>query len=71
MIESMEVLKDAASLPSMVRRRANGVVIITTKTGAANGGRAQISIAASSPSSRWERRLKSLMLLSISSITKY
>ncbi|MBD9016588.1 MAG: TonB-dependent receptor [Prevotella sp.] len=43
MIESMEVLKDAASAAIYGAQAGNGVVIITTKTGAANGGKAQIS----------------------------
>ena len=37
MIESMEVLKDAASAAIYGAQAGNGVVIITTKTGAANG----------------------------------
>ena len=43
MIQSMEVLKDAASAAIYGAQAGNGVVIITTKTGAANGGKAQIS----------------------------
>ena len=43
MIESMEVLKDAASAAIYGAQAGNGVVIITTKNGAANGGKAQIS----------------------------
>ena len=43
MIESMEVLKDAASAAIYGAQAGNGVIIITTKTGAANGGKAQIS----------------------------
>ncbi len=43
MIESMEVLKDAASAAIYGAQAGNGVVIITTKTGAANGGKAKIS----------------------------
>ena len=43
MIESMEVLKDAASAAIYGAQAGNGVVIITTKSGAANGGKAQIS----------------------------
>ena len=42
-IASMEVLKDAASAAIYGAQAGNGVVIITTKTGAANGGKAQIS----------------------------
>ena len=62
MIESMEVLKDAASAAIYGAQAGNGVVIITTKTGAANGGKHRFPIAASSLSSRWERRQISLML---------
>ena len=43
MIESMEVLKDAASAAIYGAQAGNGVIIITTKTGAANGGKAEIS----------------------------
>lgn len=43
MIESMEVLKDAASAAIYGAEAGNGVVIITTKTGAANGSKAQIT----------------------------
>ena len=43
MIESMEVLKDAASAAIYGAQAGNGVIIITTKNGAANGGKAQIS----------------------------
>ena len=43
MIESMEVLKDAASAAIYGAQAGNGVVIITTKNGGANGGKAQIS----------------------------
>ncbi len=43
MIESMEVLKDAASAAIYGAQAGNGVVIITTKNGAANGGKAEIS----------------------------
>lgn len=43
MIESMEVLKDAASAAIYGAQAGNGVVIITTKSGAANGGKAEIS----------------------------
>ncbi len=43
MIESMEVLKDAASAAIYGAQAGNGVVIITTKNGAANGGKVQIS----------------------------
>lgn len=43
MIESIEVLKDAASAAIYGAQAGNGVVIITTKSGAANGGKAEIS----------------------------
>ena len=43
MIESMEVLKDAASAAIYGAQAGNGVVLITTKTGAAGGGTAKIS----------------------------
>ncbi len=43
MIESMEVLKDAASAAIYGAQAGNGVIIITTKNGAANGGKAQVS----------------------------
>jgi len=43
MIESMEVLKDAAAAAIYGAQAGNGVVLITTKTGAANGGTAHIT----------------------------
>ena len=43
MIESMEVLKDAASAAIYGAQAGNGVVLITTKTGAANNGTAHIT----------------------------
>ena len=43
MIESMEVLKDAASAAIYGAQAGNGVVLITTKTGAASNGTAHIS----------------------------
>ena len=43
MIQSMEVLKDAASAAIYGAQAGNGVIIITTKSGAANGGKAEIS----------------------------
>ena len=43
MIESMEVLKDAASAAIYGAQAGNGVVLITTKTGAAAGGTAHIT----------------------------
>ena len=42
-IETIQILKDASAGAIYGSRAANGVVIITTKTGAANGGKAQIS----------------------------
>ncbi len=43
MIESMEILKDAASAAIYGAQAGNGVVLITTKSGAESGGKAQIS----------------------------
>ena len=43
MIASMEVLKDAASAAIYGAQAGNGVVLITTKTGAANNGTASIT----------------------------
>ena len=43
MIESMEVLKDAASAAIYGAQAGNGVVLITTKTGAADNGTAHIT----------------------------
>ena len=43
MIESMEVLKDAASAAIYGDQAGNGVVLITTKTGASDGGTAHIT----------------------------
>ena len=43
MIESMEILKDAASAAIYGAQAGNGVVLITTKTGAAAGGTAHIT----------------------------
>jgi len=43
MIESMEVLKDAASAAIYGAQAGNGVVLITTKTGAMNNGTAHIT----------------------------
>jgi TonB-linked SusC/RagA family outer membrane protein len=42
-IESMEILKDAASAAIYGAQAGNGVVLITTKSGAENGGKAQVS----------------------------
>ena len=43
MIESMEVLKDAAAAAIYGAQAGNGVVLITTKSGASNNGTASIS----------------------------
>ncbi|MBR4898468.1 MAG: TonB-dependent receptor [Prevotella sp.] len=43
MIESMEILKDAASAAIYGAQAGNGVVLITTKSGAESGGKAQVS----------------------------
>ncbi len=43
MIESMEILKDAASAAIYGAQAGNGVVLITTKTGAAKGGKSAIT----------------------------
>ncbi len=43
LIESMEVLKDAASAAIYGAEAGNGVVLITTKTGASNGGRSKVT----------------------------
>lgn len=43
MIESMEVLKDAASAAIYGAQAGNGVVLITTKSGAKGGGKSQIA----------------------------
>lgn len=43
MIESMEVLKDAASAAIYGAQAGNGVVLITTKTGAKSGGKTSVT----------------------------
>ena len=43
MIESMEILKDAASAAIYGAEAGNGVVLITTKSGAANNGRSSVT----------------------------
>ena len=43
MIESMEILKDAASAAIYGAQAGNGVVLITTKTGAEKGGTSQVT----------------------------
>ena len=43
MIESMEILKDAASAAIYGAQAGNGVVLITTKTGAASNGTSSIT----------------------------
>lgn len=45
-IESLTVLKDAAASSLYGSRAANGVVIITTKKGTANGGKAKVNFRA-------------------------
>ncbi len=44
-IESMQVLKDAASASIYGSRAANGVIIITTKNGKANGDKVNVSFS--------------------------
>ncbi|MCF8226547.1 MAG: TonB-dependent receptor [Bacteroidales bacterium] len=44
-IESLEVLKDASATAIYGSRGANGVIIITTKSGLAGGGKPQISFS--------------------------
>ena len=68
MIESMEVLKDAASAASMVRRQVMVSLSLLPRRVLPMAVRLRFLTAASSPSSRWERGLISLMLLSILSI---
>jgi TonB-linked SusC/RagA family outer membrane protein len=46
MIESMEILKDAASAAIYGAEAGNGVVLITTKSGASNNGRSSITYGA-------------------------
>src|SRR5574344_241089 len=46
MIESMEVLKDAASAAIYGAEAGNGVVLITTKTGAASNGTSSLTYSA-------------------------
>ena len=46
MIASMEILKDAASAAIYGAEAGNGVVLITTKSGAANNGRSSITYGA-------------------------
>lgn len=55
-IESIEVLKDAASAAIYGSRGSNGVIIVTTKTG--KKGEPQISLNASAGISTLERRMK-------------
>lgn len=43
MIQSMEILKDAASAAIYGAQAGNGVVLITTKNGAESGGKAQVT----------------------------
>ena len=46
MIESMEILKDAASAAIYGAEAGNGVVLITTKSGAGNNGRSSVTYGA-------------------------
>ena len=59
-IESMTVLKDASSTAIYGSRASNGVIIITTKRGKANGGRPQITfstdLSAQTVSKKFERQ---------------
>ena len=56
MIESMEVLKDAASAAIYGAQAGNGVVLITTKTGSAEKGRASVTYAGKSTLQNFTRR---------------
>ena len=56
MIESMEVLKDAASAAIYGAQAGNGVVLITTKTGSAEKGRASVTYAGKSTFQNFTRR---------------
>ena len=56
MIESMEVLKDAASAAIYGAQAGNGVVLITTKTGSADKGRASVSYAGKATLQTFNRR---------------
>ena len=56
MIESMEVLKDAASAAIYGAQAGNGVVLITTKTGSADKGRASVTYSGKSTLQNYYKR---------------
>ena len=56
MIESMEVLKDAASAAIYGAQAGNGVVLITTKTGSADKGRASVTYSGKATLQNFSRR---------------
>ena len=56
MIESMEVLKDAASAAIYGAQAGNGVVLITTKMGSANKGRASVTYSGKATLQNYSRR---------------
>ncbi len=56
MIESMEVLKDAASAAIYGAQAGNGVVLITTKMGSAQNGRASVTYSGKATLQNYSRR---------------
>ena len=56
MIESMEVLKDAASAAIYGAQAGNGVVLITTKMGSANKGRASVTYSGKATLQNYRQR---------------
>lgn len=56
MIESMEVLKDAASAAIYGAQAGNGVVLITTKSGSADKGRASVTYSGKATLQTFNRR---------------
>ena len=56
MIESMEVLKDAASAAIYGAQAGNGVVLITTKMGSADKGRASVTYSGKATLQNYTRR---------------
>ena len=56
MIESMEVLKDAASAAIYGAQAGNGVVLITTKMGSANKGRASVTYSGKATLQNYRKR---------------
>ena len=56
MIESMEVLKDAASAAIYGAQAGNGVVLITTKMGSADKGRASVTYSGKATLQNYSRR---------------